>query len=354
MALKIFKSRPSIVAATVMIALSLVACGDNTSTTTQSTQTGSNTNTATTEGLSGSIRVDGSSTVAPISKAVAQEFAKVNPGVKVPVGTSGTGGGFKKFCAGDTDISNASRPIKSKEAEECAKNNVEFVELPIAVDGLTLVVNKENTWATCLTVDELKKMWSPDAQGKVTNWKQVKDSFPDEKLSLFGPGPDSGTFDYFTEAINGKSKASRTDYQPSEDDNILVQGVVGSKGSLGYFGVAYYEENANKLKAVEVDAGKGCVAPTIENINSGKYAPLSRPLFLYVSKKSLERPEVKAFMDFYLDKDESLVRKVGYVTLPSDALPKVKERLKAGKTGTTFAGEHAGKSIAELLAKDLK
>ncbi|WP_019500539.1 PstS family phosphate ABC transporter substrate-binding protein [Pseudanabaena sp. PCC 6802] len=358
MALKIFKSRPSIVAATVMMALALVACGDNTATnvgtTTQPAQTGSSPNAATTESLSGSIRIDGSSTVAPISKAVAQEFSKVNSGVKVPVGTSGTGGGFKKFCSGDTDISNASRPIKSKEAEDCAKNKVEFVELPIAVDGLTVVVNKENTWAKCLTVDELKKMWSPDSQGKVNNWKQVKDSFPDEKLSLFGPGPDSGTFDYFTEAVNGKSKASRTDYQPSEDDNILVQGVVGSKGGLGYFGVAYYEANANKLSAVEIDAGKGCVAPTIENINSGKYAPLSRPLFVYVNKKSLERPEVKAFMDFYLAQDEALVRKVGYVTLPNEALPKVKERLKEGKTGTTFSGEHAGKSIAELLAKDLK
>lgn len=359
MALKFFKSRPGIVATTVMLALALASCGESATTPVSNNPTANPTDAATsptqaTSNLSGNITIDGSSTVAPISKAVAEEFSKVNPGVKVPVGTSGTGGGFKKFCSGDTDISNASRPIKSKEAEECAKNKVEFVELPVAVDGLTVVVNKENTWATCLTVDELKKMWSPDSQGKVTTWKQVRDSFPDEKLSLFGPGPDSGTFDYFTEVINGKSKASRTDYQPSEDDNILVQGVLGNKSALGYFGVAYFEENADKLKALEIDGGNGCVAPTIENINSGKYAPLSRPLFVYVSKKALERPEVKTFMDFYLSKDEKLVREVGYVTLPSDALPKVKERLKAGKTGSTFGGEHAGKSIAELLAKDLK
>lgn len=356
MAFKTFTSRSSFVAASI-VALALVACDGGTTvstTTTAKPDATSSPTTTTTSSLSGNITIDGSSTVAPISKAVAEEFAKTNPGVKVPVGTSGTGGGFKKFCAGDTDISNASRPIKDKEAEECAKNKVEFVELPVAVDGLTVVANKENTWATCLTVDELKKIWSPDSQGKVTTWKQVKDSFPEEKLNLFGPGPDSGTFDYFTEVINGKSKASRTDCQPSEDDNILVQGVVGSKGGLGYFGVAYFEENADKLKGIEIDAGKGCVAPTIENINSGKYAPLSRPLFVYVSKKALDRPEVKAFMNFYLEKDEKLVRDVGYVTLPSDALPKVKERLKEAKTGSTFSGEHAGKSIAELLAKDLK
>jgi phosphate transport system substrate-binding protein len=362
MAFKTFSPRTSFIAASLM-ALALVGCDGGSSTSNVSPTTTakpdantspSTTTTTSSSSLSGNITIDGSSTVAPISKAVAEEFAKANPGVKVPVGTSGTGGGFKKFCAGDTDISNASRPIKDKEAETCAKNKVEFVELPVAVDGLTVVVNKENTWATCLTVAELKKMWSPDAQGKVTTWKQVKDSFPDEKLSLFGPGPDSGTFDYFTEAVNGKSKASRTDYQPSEDDNILVQGVIGSKSALGYFGIAYYEANAEKLKGVEIDGGKGCVAPTVDNVKSGKYAPLSRPLFVYVNKKSLDRPEVKAFVGFYLEQDEKLVKDVGYVTLPSDALPKVKERFKAAKTGSTFSGEHAGKSISEILSKDLK
>ncbi len=303
--------------------------------------------------LSGNITVDGSSTVAPISKAVAEDFAKANPGVKVPVGTSGTGGGFKKFCAGDTDISNASRPIKKKEAEDCTKNGVEFVELPIAVDGLTVVVNKENTWAKCLTVPELKKMWEPAAEGTVTSWDQIRPDFPKEPLALFGAGADSGTFDYFTEAINGKSKVIRKDYQPSEDDNITVKGVQGGKGAVGFFGVAYFEENAKKLTAIEVDGGKGCVAPTAENINTGKYSPLSRPLFIYVSKKALARPEVKAFADFYF-KDIKVVKEVGYVPLPSDAVPKILDRLAKATTGSTFMDAPAGVSVAELMAKDLK
>jgi phosphate transport system substrate-binding protein len=304
--------------------------------------------------LSGNITIDGSSTVAPISKAVAEDFAKSNPGVKVPVGTSGTGGGFKKFCAGDIDISDASRPIKAKEAEDCKKNNVEFVELPIAVDGLTVVVNKENTWAKCLTVAELNTLWSPDSEGKITSWDQVRPDFPKETIALFGAGADSGTFDYFTEAINKKAKVIRKDYQPSEDDNITVKGVQGGKGAIGFFGVSYFEENAKKLNAVEVDGGKGCVAPTAENINSGKYSPLSRPLFIYVSKKSLARPEVKAFVEFYLGKDEKLVKEVGYVPLPGDALTKVVARFKAETTGSTFMDAPAGSSVAELMAKDLK
>ena len=303
--------------------------------------------------LSGNITIDGSSTVAPISKAVAEDFAKSNPGVKVPVGTSGTGGGFKKFCSGDIDIANASRPIKAKEAEDCKKNNVEFVELPVAVDGLTVVVNKENTWAKCLTVPELNTMWSPDSEGKITSWDQIRPDFPKETIALFGAGADSGTFDYFTEAINKKSKVIRKDYQPSEDDNITVKGVQGSKGAVGFFGVAYFEENAKKLTAIEVDGGSGCVAPTAENINSGKYSPLSRPLFIYVSKKALARPEVKAFADYYF-KDIKVVKEVGYVPLPSDAVPKILERLSAGKTGSTFMDAPAGVSVAELLAKDLK
>jgi phosphate transport system substrate-binding protein len=303
--------------------------------------------------LSGNITIDGSSTVAPISKAVAEDFAKSNPGVKVPVGTSGTGGGFKKFCSGDIDIANASRPIKAKEAEDCAKAGVEFVELPVAVDGLTVVVNKENTWAKCLTIAELNTMWSPDSEGKITSWDQVRPDFPKETIALFGAGADSGTFDYFTEAVNKKSKVIRKDYQPSEDDNITVKGVQGGKGAIGFFGVSYYEENAKKLTAIEVDGGKGCVAPTAENINSGKYSPLSRPLFIYVSKKALARPEVKAFADYYF-KDLKVVKEVGYVPLPSDAVPKILERLSAGKTGSTFMDAPAGVSVAELLAKDLK
>ncbi|MEI6063287.1 MAG: PstS family phosphate ABC transporter substrate-binding protein [Pseudanabaena sp. ELA748] len=345
----------------VTLAATLVSCGGDTPTTPTAATSPATTSTKAAKepakapsNLSGNITIDGSSTVAPISKAVAEDFAKSNPGVKVPVGTSGTGGGFKKFCAGDIDIANASRPIKAKEAEDCKKNNVEFVELPIAVDGLTVVVNKENTWAKCLTVAELNTMWSPESEGKITTWDQVRPDFPKETIALFGAGADSGTFDYFTEAINKKAKVIRKDYQPSEDDNITVKGVQGGKGAMGFFGVSYYEENAKKLNAVEVDGGKGCVAPTAENINTGKYSPLSRPLFIYVSKKALARPEVKAFIEFYLSKDEKLVKEVGYVPLPGDALTKVKERFAKATLGSTFMDALAGVSVSELLAKDLK
>ena len=344
----------------VTLAATLASCSGDTPTSptsaTSPAATKTTAATAPTTGakLSGNITIDGSSTVAPISKAVAEDFAKSNPGVKVPVGTSGTGGGFKKFCAGDIDIADASRPIKKAESEDCKKNNVEFVELPIAVDGLTVVVNKENTWAKCLTVAELNTLWSPDSEGKITSWDQVRPDFPKETIALFGAGADSGTFDYFTEAINKKAKVIRKDYQPSEDDNITVKGVQGGKGAIGFFGVSYFEENAKKLNAVEVDGGKGCVPPTAENINSGKYSPLSRPLFIYVSKKALARPEVKAFVEFYLSKDEKLVKEVGYIPLPGDALTKVKERFAKTALGSTFMDAPAGVSVAELLAKDLK
>jgi phosphate transport system substrate-binding protein len=344
----------------VTLAATLASCASDTKPTPPAASSAATQTTAAKEpakapsNLSGNITIDGSSTVAPISKAVAEDFAKGNPGVKVPVGTSGTGGGFKKFCAGDIDIANASRPIKKKEAEDCAKAGVEFVELPVAVDGLSVVVNKENTWAKCLTVPELKKMWEPDAEGKITTWDQIRPEFPKETIALFGAGADSGTLDYFTEAINGKSKVIRKDYQPSEDDNITVKGIQGGKGAIGFFGVAYFEENAKTLNAVEVDGGKGCVAPTSENINSGKYSPLSRPLFIYVSKKAMARPELKAFVEFYLSKDAKLVKEVGYVPLPGDALAKVKERLTKATVGSTFMDAPAGASVAELLAKDLK
>jgi phosphate transport system substrate-binding protein len=347
----------------ITLAATLASCGGGTNTPTTTTGTTSPAATKTTAAataapvtskLAGNITIDGSSTVAPISKAVAEDFAKTNPGVKVPVGTSGTGGGFKKFCSGDIDIANASRPIKKAEAEACTKAGVEFIELPVAVDGLSVVVNKENTWAKCLTVAELKTIWGPDAEGKITSWNQVRPDFPNEPLALFGAGADSGTFDYFTEAVNGKSKVSRKDFQPSEDDNIIVKGVQGGKGGMGFFGVAYFEENAKTLNALEIDGGKGCVAPTAENINSGKYSPLSRPLFIYISKKALTRPEVKAFADFYLAKDAKLVKEVGYVALPGDALTKVKERLASAKVGSTFMDAPAGTSVAELMAKDLK
>lgn len=340
----------------VTLAAALASCSGTSETPTATTgtnapsTTAANTPAATTaSSLSGNVTVDGSSTVAPMTKAVAEEFAKVNPGVKVPVGSSGTGGGFKKFCAGDTDISNASRPIKKAEEEDCKKNGVEFVEIPVAIDGLTVVVNKENTWAKCLTIAELKTMWSPEAQGKITNWNQIRPDFPDAKLALFGAGADSGTFDYFTEAVNGKSKVSRTDFQPSEDDNIIVKGVQGDKGGLGFFGVAYFEENAATLNAVEIDGGAGCVAPTTENINTGKYSPLSRPLLIYVNKKAMERPETKAFVDFYVANQSKLAKEVGYVALPSEADPLIAERVKTGKTGSTFHDAKAGTPIADLL-----
>ncbi len=354
---KFFNRRTtSFVLGVPIVAALVVSCtGEPQQQPTTTTSTTSPVATATTaSNLSGNITVDGSSTVAPITKAVAEEFAKANPGVKVPVGTSGTGGGFKKFCSGDIDISNASRPIKKEEVETCKKAGVEFVELPVAVDGLSVVVNKENTFAKCLTVPELKKMWEPSAEGKITTWNQIRPDFPNEQIALFGAGADSGTFDYFTEAINGKSKAIRKDFQPSEDDNITVKGIQGNKNAIGFFGVAYYEENAKNLTAVEVDGGKGCVPPTAENINSGAYRPLSRPLFIYVSKKALARPEVKAFADFYLAKQDKLAKEVGYVALPSAASPKVVARLKAGTVGSTFVDAPAGVSVAELLSKDLK
>ncbi len=345
----------------VTLAATLASCsGNDTPSTTKATSPATTQTTAATpttpvaSNLSGNITIDGSNTVAPISKAVAEDFAKSNPGVKIPVGSSGTGGGFKKFCAGDIDISDASRPIKAKEAEECKKNNVEFVELPVAVDGLTVIVNKENTWAKCLTIPELKTLWSPDSEGKVTTWDQVRPDFPKETIALFGRGADSGTFDYFTEAVNGKSKAIRKDYQPTEDSNIIVKGVQGGKGATGFLGASYYEENAKTLNAVEIDGGKGCVASTTENITTGKYSPLSRPLFIYVSKKAITRPEVKAFIDFYLTSGMKLVKDVGYVNLPADALTKVVARFKASTVGSTFMDAPTGVSVSELMAKDLK
>jgi phosphate transport system substrate-binding protein len=261
------------------------------------------------------IRIDGSSTVAPLSAAAGELFKAENPEVNVSVGTSGTGGGFKKFCAGETDISNASRPIKDEEAAECAAAGIEFTELVVANDALTIVVNKENDWATCLTVEELNKMWAPEAEGTVTSWSQIRAGFPDVPLDLYGAGTDSGTFDYFTKAINGEEGASRTDYNPTEDDNVTVQGVEGAQGALGYFGLSYYEENMDKLKALEVDGGAGCVAPSIETAQAGTYAPLSRPLFIYVSNTAAARAEVLAFAEFFVANDEAITTKALFVPL---------------------------------------
>ncbi|HSW64137.1 MAG TPA: PstS family phosphate ABC transporter substrate-binding protein [Dissulfurispiraceae bacterium] len=298
------------------------------------------------------IKIDGSSTVYPISEAVAEEFQKAKKGaVKVTVGISGTGGGFKKFCRGETDIANASRPILKKEIDECAKAGIEFIELPIAYDAISVVVNPKNDWIKYLTVADLKKMWEPDAGGKVKTWKDVRPEWPDVKLRLYGPGADSGTFDYFTEAINGKSKSSRSDFTASEDDNVLVNGVAGDKGGLGYFGLAYYETNKNKLKLVAIDGGKGPVSPSSRTVMDGTYTPLSRPVFIYVSKKAAEaKPEVKEFVDFYLKNGGMLARQVKYVELPANGYKLAQERFAKKKTGSMFVGqETVGVKVEDLL-----
>ncbi len=262
------------------------------------------------------IKVDGSSTVFPITEAVAEEFGKTGGG-KVIVGISGTGGGFKRFCRGETDISDASRPIKQKEVDACREGGVQFIELPVAYDGLAVVVNPRNTWVDYLTVEELKKIWEPGAQGAITKWDQVRGGFPAEDFQLFGPGTDSGTFDYFTEVINGKAGSSRGDYTASEDDNVLVEGVASSKGGLGYFGLAYYEENSDRVKVVPVKGKGDAVAPSQDTVLNGSYAPLSRPLFIYVNKDALKtNPLVAKFVRYYLENAAVLSEEVGYVPLP--------------------------------------
>ena len=266
--------------------------------------------------LKGSIGIDGSSTVYPVTEAVAEEFRNVHPGVKVTIGVSGTGGGFKKFSRGETDISNASRPIKDKEQKLCEENNISYEELSVAYDGLAVLVNPENDWVDHFTVAELQRLWEPDAQGKIMKWSQIKDGWPDEEIHLFGPGTASGTYDYFTEAIVGESGSSRGDFTASEDDNVLVQGIAGDKYGLGFFGLAYYEENKDKLRLVSVDGGEGPVAPSLETVKNGTYAPLSRPLFIYVNSSAIKRPEVVEFINFYIQNADELSKDVGYIPLP--------------------------------------
>ncbi len=263
--------------------------------------------------LSGTIRVDGSSTVAPLSEAAAERFQKENSGVQVTVGTSGTGGGFEKFCNGETDISDASRPIKQSEKDACAAKGIKYDELTVANDGLAVVVSPQNTWAKCLTVEQLKKVWAPDS--KVANWKEVDPSFPDEKLSLFGAGTDSGTFDYFTEAVNGKEGASRTDYTASEDDNVTVNGVAGTKGGMGYMGLSYVEENKGKLKALAVNPGSGCVEPNTQTVQANTYKPLGRPLFIYPKAEALKRPEVKEFVRSYVTEADKIAEDARFIPM---------------------------------------
>ncbi|MGH9026559.1 MAG: PstS family phosphate ABC transporter substrate-binding protein [Acidimicrobiia bacterium] len=271
------------------------------------------------EELSGKVEIDGSSTVGPLTTAAAESFRGEQPNVNVTVGVSGTGGGFERFCAGETDVSNASRPIdEEEEVPLCADADIEYTEFQVGVDALTVVVNSENDWATCLTVEQLNKMWEPAAEGKVTNWNQIDPSFPDQALVLAGPGTDSGTFDYFTDEISGEEGASRADYTASEDDNVTVQAVEGDPGGLGYLGYTYYEENADTLKAVEIDGGDGCVAPSVDTARDGTYVPLSRPLFIYAKNESLARPEVYGFVEYFLTNSIQLAEDALFIPVPDD------------------------------------
>ncbi|HEY8251904.1 MAG TPA: PstS family phosphate ABC transporter substrate-binding protein [Burkholderiales bacterium] len=303
------------------------------------------------------VKIDGSSTVFPVTEAVAEDFQKAKKQqVKVTVGISGTGGGFKKFCRGETDISNASRPILKAEMADCAKAGIEYIELPVAFDALTVVINPKNTFIKQLTIAEMKKMWEPAAQGKVTRWNQVNPQWPDAPMKLFGPGADSGTFDYFTEAIVGKSKSSRGDFTASEDDNVLVQGVSRDVNGLGYFGYAYYIENKDKLKAVPIVNDKGqAVEPSMEAVLKGSYTPLARPIFIYVNARSFAKPEVKEFVEFYMKNGAKLAKEVKYVPLPDSAYKTALEHAQKGKKGTVFGGTaEVGVTIDELLKREAK
>lgn len=303
--------------------------------------------------LSGTIVIDGSSTVFPITRAVAEEFAQIAPQVRVSVGISGTGGGFKKFCNAETDMSNASRPIRPEEIEVCENNGIEFIEIPIAYDGLSVIVHLQNNFATCLTVDELRRIWEPEAQGTITRWNQIRPDFPDEPLTLFAPGTDSGTFDYFTEAIVGKAKESRGDYQATEDDDVIVFGVTNNPYALGYLGYAYVVINIDKIQPVEIDNGNGCIAPSFASIGDASYQPLSRPLFIYINVAALERPELEAFVRFYLSEEmTSLIEtpEVGYVGLTDELYAAGLQRLENREVGTLFlTGEEVGVTLDRFL-----
>ena len=309
--------------------------------------------------LSGRVKIDGSSSVYPLTEAVAEEFQRQNPKVRVTVGISGTGGGFKKFARGETDINNASRPIRQEEDQECRKNGIAYIELPVAYDAISIVVNPANNWCDYLTVEELKRVWEPGAQGKITRWSQVRKGFPNRPLRLFGAGADSGTYDFFTAAIVGKEHTSRGDYTASEDDNVLVQGVAGDVNALGFIPFVYYEENRQRLKLVAVQCechnnGKP-VKPNEKVVRENRYH-LARPLFIYVNRRSADRPEVCAFVEFYLRKAAQLAREVGYVSLPKRAYELAIERLRKRITGSMFGakGSQVGLSIEKLLAAEAK
>ena len=308
---------------TITFATLLVNCG------------GDSAKTSSANTLSGTVKIDGSSTVFPITEAVAEEFGKLYPKVRVTVGISGTGGGFKKYSIGETDINDASRPIKDKEIKKANENQIEFIELPVAYDGLSVVVNKNNSWLDYLTVNELHNIWKPGSQ--VHYWNDIRSNWPRKEIKLYGPGTDSGTFDYFTDAINGKSQSCRSDFTKSEDDNVLVQGVAGDTYALGFFGFAYYKENTDKLKIVPIDDGNGPISPSMESINNGTYSPLSRPIFIYVNPESLKRPEVDKFVEFYLAKTYKLSEEVGYVGLPESLTKDIQQKYKSRSTGKWYS-----------------
>ncbi|MBW3565458.1 MAG: PstS family phosphate ABC transporter substrate-binding protein [Acidobacteria bacterium] len=327
--------------------IALAGCGGGESATGDSAAAG---------GASGEISLDGSSTVFPITEAIAEEFRRNHPGARVSIGVSGTGGGFKKFCAGETDIQNASRIIKESEIAACAEAGIEWIELPVAYDGLAVVVNPENDWVNMITVEELRTIWEPAAQGEIMRWSDVRPGWPDTELHLYGPGVDSGTFDYFTLAINGEEGASRGDFTASEDDNVLVQGIANDRNALGFFGFAYYDENRSRLKIVPVDDGDasngaGAIVPSIDTVRNSTYQPLSRPIFIYVRKDALEEPVVAEFIDFYLENAEDLVGEVGYIPLPANAYRMAQARVDDRITGSMFedAGSQVGVSIEDLL-----
>ena len=313
---------------TILIMGLLLACADRNDSLSDSEQSG----------LSGKVRLDGSSTVFPISEAVAEEFGAVEPGVRVTVGVSGTGGGFKKFIAGEIHINDASRSIKESEIERALAANINFIELPVAFDGLSVVVNPENDWVDYLTVEELNLIWTPGST--VDEWSDVREDWPKEPLRLYGPGTDSGTFDYFTKVVNGEEQASRADFTASEDDNVLVQGIAGDLFGLGYFGYAYYKENQDKVKIVPIDGGKGPVVPTEESINLGTYSPLSRPIFIYVTVSSLDDPAVAEFVNFYLNSAGQLASEVGYIPLPLAVYERALQRVASRETGSAYSGSN--------------
>jgi|TARA_B110000014_G_C20098824_1_gene576389 phosphate transport system substrate-binding protein len=299
----------------------------------------------------GTTDIDGSSTVFPITEAMVEDWGKsIGGSARLVIGVSGTGGGFKKFCAGDIDINNASRPIKTSEEQKCAEAGIEFIELPVAIDGLTVGVNPDNDFAQCITVDELHTMWSPESEGEIKRWNQIRPEWPDQNLQLYGPGVDSGTFDYFTETINGEAQASRGDFTSSERDNVLVRGIAGDRGSLGYFGYSYFVENRDILKMVAIDSGAGCIFPTDETINDGSYSPLSRPLFIYVSKESWVKQDVKDFVGYYVSYERAgLLRDLGFVAFPEPVHALITDRFKRGLTGSIFGGENPQHGTVEEI-----